>query len=587
MQVDDRQVNYLPLIYSRIKSLDDTTDTGRKTFYGQARLALDRQLRLVDGYENIDDQYQQLKLLEIAISEVEAAFQSKEVQPPASDVKVQKVHGGYFAQNTIFSAAVNVLKTLLQIVMIPVLARLLGPNAYGVYSLALPTVIFFLLLADGGLGASMAREDENNIVFWSTGFWLLLIVCTVMSFFVAGSGFVLAWISGQQSLIGIMMLLSLALPLLALSVQADARLIRRGNLLYHNISDLSATVIGTVVVLIFALNGAGAWSLAAQYITTFLMRALILNYFGWSKPKFIFDINSLRGHFAASGSTLTIRVAELLGKLAENSIFSLCFGPIALGSYTFASQVARYISDSFTNPLLGAFFSHSLHSHKDEVSQLHAKLCRMLMAVLFPIQAITAVSAPLTLPLILGSKWNDAIPLLQLIIIPFAFLSIGWLSGQVLLINNDVQRGAVVQVISAVLRVALMCSGFFLSQKFVVASIGIMYVVQGIGTMIVIRKENRVSASSIITDIMPSFLSAIGASFVTFWIQSIFFDKTIDVIAGGSIGVATYVFLLWVFAGKNLRSDLFGISQLIGGRLGKYRNLFRRSQTHAKWGKAS
>ena len=577
MQFDNPQVDYVSLIRSRVTHLSDTSDVGRNAFYAQARIALKNQLLLIKDYEDVDDRSQQLELLESAIFEVDAAFQEKVSQSSLSDDTVRRVHGGYFAQNTMFSAAVNLLKTLLQIVMIPILARLLGPNAYGVYSLALPTVIFFLLLADGGLGASMAREDEQNVLFWSTGFWLLLIVCTVMAFFVAGSGFVLAWISGQQSLIGIMMLLSLALPLLALSVQADARLIRRGNLLYHNISDLSATFIGTVVVLVCAFNGAGAWSLAAQYITTFLIRALILNYFGWSKPRLVFEISSLRGHFAASGSTLTIRVAELLGKLAENSIFSLCFGPVALGSYTFASQVARYISDSFTNPLLGAFFSHSLHSHKDEVSQLHAKLCRILMMVLLPIQAITAVSAPLTFPLILGNKWNDAIPLLQLIIIPFAFLSIGWLSGQVLLIHNDVQRGAVVQVTSAALRVAVMSSGFFFSQEVVVALIGIIYVIQGIGTMLAIRSNHRVSGSSLMTEIMPSLFSALAASFVTFWAQKIFLDNVYNILAGGSIGVFTYIILLWLLAGKNLKSDLFGASRIIRHLLGKYRNVFRRS----------
>ena len=578
MRSGDQQVNYVPLVHEHISRLQDTTVAGRKDFYRRARLALNRQLSQVEGYERLDARFLQLELLEVAISEVEAHFKSLDPEPFSDNIIVKKDNNKLFAQNTALSAAANILKTILQIVMIPVLARLLGPNAYGIYSLALPTVIFFLLLADGGLGASMAREDEQNIAFWSTGFWLLLIVCTVMAFFVAGSGFVLAWMSGQQSLIGIMMLLSLALPLLALSVQADARLIRRGNLLYHNISDLSATFIGTAVVIVFALNGAGAWSLAAQYITTFLVRASVLNYFGWARPKMIFDISSLRGHFAASGSTLAIRVAELLGKLAENSIFSLCFGPISLGSYTFASQVARYISDSFTNPLLGAFFSHSLRSHKDEVAQLHAKLCRMLMTVLLPIQAITAVTAPLALPLILGNKWNDAIPILQVIIIPFSFLSIGWLSGQVLLINNDVQRGAIVQVISAVLRVAVMSSGFFIPQLSVVAAIGTLYVAQGIGTMLAIRKENRASATSMMADIVPSLLSAIAASFVASWVESMFSDKTLDIIVGGSLGIGAYVCLLWIFAGKNLRSDLLGISQVVGHRLGRHRNLFRRSQ---------
>ena len=556
MQPDSSEIDYAPLIWAGVCKLHDKTADSRQDFYEIARTALKRQLKVVRGFDGPEKHVFQLNLLEAAISDVEARFDASEKNSDLSKAAKAKERHRQFAKNTFLSASVNSIKTAIQLIMIPVLAGLLGPSAYGEYSLALPTVLFFLLLADGGLGASMAREEESNTEFWSTAFWMLQGICVIMALMVICSGFFLAWISGQRSLVGIMMLLSLSLPLLAFSVQADARLVRRGNLIYHNISDLSATLIGTFVVLILALKGAGAWSLAAQYIANFAVRAAILNYYGWVKPRFTYNISSLYGHLMTSGSTLIVRFAELLGRVLENSIFSLCFGSVALGSYSFASQVSRYACDSLTNPLLGAFFTHSLRSSDHEIALMHARLCRILMAVLFPILSISAVISPIAVPLILGPKWNEAIPFLQILLVPFSFLSIGWLSGQVLLVRNQVQRGAVIQVVAAVLRVLAMALGFFVSQKCVIVLISILYLIQGIGMLLVIPRRYRESLVSIVSDIAPSLIFSIVSASVSFLVQSYYVNRITGAAMAFSSGFGVYFVLMYFFAGKGLKIDL-------------------------------
>ena len=69
------------------------------------------------------------------------------------------------ALGTLLGGAANLCRVCLQIVMLPVMARLLGPNEYGLYALAMPTITFVTMLADGGLGSSLARESEADEKF--------------------------------------------------------------------------------------------------------------------------------------------------------------------------------------------------------------------------------------------------------------------------------------------------------------------------------------------------------------------------------------------------------------------------------------
>src|SRR5450755_2122761 len=48
--------------------------------------------------------------------------------------------GRKVAMGAMASGAVNVIKVILQLLLLPIMARLLGPSEFGLYALALPTV---------------------------------------------------------------------------------------------------------------------------------------------------------------------------------------------------------------------------------------------------------------------------------------------------------------------------------------------------------------------------------------------------------------------------------------------------------------
>lgn len=340
------------------------------------------------------------------------------------------------ALNTMAGGAANIAKIGVQLVMLPLMARLLGPAEFGLYALALPAVAFFTVLADGGLGMSLAREEEASTDTWSSAFWLLLATCTVIALAVTGLGFLLAAASDQPRLRGLMALLSLSFPLMAVSALPAARLVRRGNLVLHSAGDVVSTFIGAAVALALAVLGAGAWSLAIQYVVGFVVRALIFNAAAFERPAATFRFAAIWPHVATGGSVIGSRLAEFCGRALENLSYSHTFGGPALGAFTLANQTARFLCDAAGNPLWGSLYAHALQEDAHSVRSLHLKLTRLLALVLFPAAALLTASAPHVFALALGPQWSASTALLQVLLPFYALNTVAGQGGAILIANG-------------------------------------------------------------------------------------------------------------------------------------------------------
>jgi len=327
------------------------------------------------------------------------------------------------AFGAIASGTVNVIKVGLQLLLLPVMARLLGPDEFGIYALALPTVSFVALLADGGLGATLAREPETSTLVWSSAFWFLLFTGLTLAIGAAAFGVVLSYLVQQPRVSPMIALLSLSLVFLVLSVPAGARLTRRRNLGIGAAADLAANLIGAVVAVILALNGAGAWSLVAQYLATYATRAVVLNISAFEMPSFVFNMRSIHPHMASGGLLIGTRLSEYLGRVGENVLIDRLFGTALLGSFTFANQISRFATETVGNVSWAALYVQALTSDRASVVDIHRRLCRMLAGILFPATLLGAAAAPELIDMLLGPKWLDLALMLR-VLLPISALSI-------------------------------------------------------------------------------------------------------------------------------------------------------------------
>jgi PST family polysaccharide transporter len=335
---------------------------------------------------------------------------------------------------------VSIAKMLLQMAALPVMARLLGPTEFGLYAIAIPIVAFVGTLSDGGLGVSLVKEPESSSI-WSTAFWALLGIGIVLAACLTGAGFALGVLLHQPRLPGIMAALSVTIVLMTITVPPVARLDRQGRIAVGAGSDLLGNILGTCFGIFLAFHGAGAWSLVGQYVTIYVMRALVCNCAAFKMPKMEFHPAALISHLATGGFVVGVRISDFAGRMLENIGLSHVLGTAAVGLYAFSNQIPRFISETFSNPLWLSLYIRALREEKAEIVALHRQFSRLLGMILFPVTALFLVTAPALIPMFLGPKWVSAAPLLQILLPAYVLNVIGSQNGAVLLACNryDIQ----------------------------------------------------------------------------------------------------------------------------------------------------
>ena len=81
------------------------------------------------------------------------------------------------ATGALTMSSVSVLRLLVQLLSVPVLARFLSPEEYGLAAMAMPVILFLMMLADSGLGSSLVRTSETDEPAWHTCCWLSAGLC--------------------------------------------------------------------------------------------------------------------------------------------------------------------------------------------------------------------------------------------------------------------------------------------------------------------------------------------------------------------------------------------------------------------------
>jgi PST family polysaccharide transporter len=328
---------------------------------------------------------------------------------------------------------VNIVKIALQLLLLPVMARLLGPNEFGLYALALPTVSLVTLLADGGLGATLAREQESNSLIWSSAFWALLLLGTVLALGSTSIGILIGYLADQPRLPSMIALLSISLVFLTLTVVPGARLIRRKHLGIIAFAELAANISGAIIAVTMAWHGAGAWSLAAQYVASFAVRATVINLAAFHFPAAEFSLAKLRPHLLSGGILVASRIFEYAGRATENFVVGRIFGTALLGSYSFGNQVSKFVTEAASSVVWATLYVQALSEDKSRIIVLHRQLCRLLGVALFPTTFLAAAAAPELIIWMLGPKWPDLSFMFRIFLPLYALSAICAQTGPLLL----------------------------------------------------------------------------------------------------------------------------------------------------------
>lgn len=441
-------------------------------------------------------------------------------------------------------------RSILQFLTSIIIARLLTPEEFGIFSVAMVIVIVADTMRNFGVAGYIVQEKNltkklldsasglNYLTSWISAAAVGLLASPASRFY------------GNEGVGEAMRVL--AVSFLLLPVGAATMAYMKRELLFHRIAAIQVgrSVAASASGILLAYQGYGYMSLAwSQLIATCAGISLVWLF----KPAELTIRPSLRSvrPILRFGALSTINsVTKEAGRRFPDLIIGKLISVEGVGFFARADGLIDFFRRFIVASLSSVIFPHLATEVRRNANPVPMYLLAVshLTAIGWPFLIVVAISAPNLVPLLYGDQWHAAIPLAQLLCIGELFLLPFYLQDQVL-----VAKGR----IGIVTKVSLLGAGLRLTALFAFTTQGLQVAVAGYAASsllvacvfyFVALKFVGTTIANFWTSIMPSFgvavMTLVAASGMKFaiahvpmadaiWVLSIFFAAS----AGWFIGL--------------------------------------------------
>lgn len=333
-------------------------------------------------------------------------------------------------KSVLFGAAamslVSVLRLLAQFFALPVLARMLSPEEYGLVGMAMPFLLFAMLLADSGLGSSLVRTAQDRKVEWSTCFWISVFFGTILALLLCGVTPFIVNFYGDHRLTNILYALSLVVFLQSIILVPVAALQQKRKFGIIAISDLASILTGIATALFLAFHGYGVWALVGQQLAQYIVKVVLNLGLSPFRPQFLFSMADIESHIKFGRNVLGASVTGFILRSMDNLVIGKVQNADAVGVYTMAGQFLRLPGMVVTGPLQYTLYSFlaPLKDERERVKTIFDFVTRILSTTIFPGMCMIAVAHEPIFHLLLSEKWYASGQIFSIMAPAFALMSV-------------------------------------------------------------------------------------------------------------------------------------------------------------------
>ena len=293
------------------------------------------------------------------------------------------------------------------------LARLLAPQAFGVYAIVTFVVQFFSTFGDVGIGAALIQKkgdltrEELSSTFWLQQFLVWFVVCAT----VLAAPLALRLYPSLPSY-GVWLIRAMAVSFALTSLKTIPSILMERRLDFRRIAlvDIAETVTFYGAALLLALAGLEVWS----FIIAALLRSLagtVLIYFlaDWT-PSADFKPSSMRGlirfGLPYQGNTVLAFIKDAVTPLFVGAYS----GAAAVGFVNWARSSAfapLMLSEAYCRVAFPAF--SLIQGDRDLLARAVERSMRGMTLVMFPVTALMIALGPEIIKVVFTDKWMPAL----------------------------------------------------------------------------------------------------------------------------------------------------------------------------------
>jgi O-antigen/teichoic acid export membrane protein len=347
-------------------------------------------------------------------------------QPKSDQVKGTSLRGG------LITLAGQGISFCTQTAYIMIMARLLTPADFGVNGMVLAITGFLAMFSDIGLGAATVQRKTITQEELSNLFWVNLLVgglLTILTMLIAPA---LVFFYRDPRLFWVTIVVSLSFVINGAGVQHAALLMRSMRYTALTINGIVTLTLSSALGIGMAAAGCSYWSLVAMGLSSTFVR--VVGYWiaiRW-RPGWLVRECGIRSLLHFGGKITLNSLVSYVTYNAEKVLLGRFYGAESLGLYGRAYQLLNLPLQQLHVAMYAVAFPglSAVQDNSERLCRFFLKGYSVLLALTIPIIIASALFAEEIVRILLGSKWIQAAPILQLLtpaILVFAMINpFGW-----------------------------------------------------------------------------------------------------------------------------------------------------------------
>lgn len=465
-----------------------------------------------------------------------------------SDIKQKAISGSKWSVIEKFALQ------LVQFVVGIVLARLLGPKAFGLIALTSIFLVISGAIMDGGFEKALIQNKFLSDLQVTTAFYINILLGVLLAIVICLFAPSIARYFDAPELTNILRVMSLGLPINAFGQTQRMLLMKELNFKKISVAQIFSAVMSGLVGITLAFCGFGVWALVYSSLVSTLTMVLIFWYKSPWYPRLKFSYASIAPVVPFGLNVLASGVLFFFLQQFNNFIVGKYYSKTELGLFSRGMKFPELVASVIQGVVLKISFPlfSKLQDDETHLKSVVRKSNRTVAFIMFPLLAFLFLDARQIIVLLLTDEWIGAVVFLKVFCLVKLFEPFISIQRELLLAKGRAKLLFRLFILTSVIEVVPILFLVKYDIMYVVWATLFSKVFQYFLYQFIASGRMRISVSESVGWILPYFLIIIGAGGIVYALDFFVLDPLhtgilLHLIIDAACGLGLYATALLMF----------------------------------------
>jgi len=319
-------------------------------------------------------------------------------------------------QGISWTALTKILHQLFNFIFLVFLARILGPEEFGMLSMIIVFTGVADLIKDFGLSSAIIHRIDLKDTHLNTAFWFNIFVSIVLTFSYILFAPYIASFYNEPKLKQYIYAFSSIFIISSLNIVQNSLIIKNLNFKKLFLIDSTCVFLSGTIAVCLAYNAFGTWSLIIQIISFYFFNVILMWLSSNWKPKFQFSLNSLRELFNYSSGLFGYQMLNYFSRHIDQLLIGKYLTSANLGIYSRTYQLMLLPINTFNVIVTRVMFPilSREQNNLQRFAAIYLKSVKITSMIMFPISIAIYLFSEDIVYTVFGIKWIKMVPLLRI-----------------------------------------------------------------------------------------------------------------------------------------------------------------------------